>query len=69
MQLVDILVTGKAVRGFILANWLNEDGPEKARERLQLAMQLLADGVMTPPKGSMRGVCDGGCVSQPHCHS
>lgn len=50
-QLIDMFVTGKALRGFVLALWLNKDGPEKARERLKLTMQLLADGVMTPPTG------------------
>jgi hypothetical protein len=42
------------VRGFILALWLHQDGPEKARKRLELTMQLLADGIMTPPKGDVK---------------
>lgn len=46
-----MFVTGKALRGFVLALWLNKDSPEKARQRLELTMQLLADGVMTPPTG------------------
>jgi hypothetical protein len=45
-------VTGRAVRGYILRPWLNNDGPDKARERLEYTMQLLADGVMTPSKGA-----------------
>ena len=53
-QLIDMFVTGKALRGFVLALWLNKDGPEKAREWLELTMQLLADGVMTPPTGDAR---------------
>ena len=48
---MDILISGRAARGFILASWLYKDGPEQARERLDLTMQLLADGVMTPPTG------------------
>jgi NADPH:quinone reductase-like Zn-dependent oxidoreductase len=51
-QLMDVLISGRAARGFILAAWLHKDGPEKARERLDLNMQLLADGVMTPPKAT-----------------
>ena len=48
---MDVLVSGRAARGFILANWLHKDGPEKAQEWLDLTMKLLADGVMTPPTG------------------
>ena len=48
---MDILISGRAARGFILANWLYKDGAEKAREWLDLTMKLLADGVMTPPSG------------------
>ncbi len=50
-QLMDILISGRAARGFILANWLYKDGPDKAQEWLDLTMKLLADGVMTPPSG------------------
>lgn len=49
---MDVLPTAKAVRGFILAAWLHAAGPEKAQERLQSALKLLADGVMTPPKAT-----------------
>lgn len=49
---VDALTGMKAVRGFFLGLWLYGDGPEKAQERLQHTMQLLADGVMTPIKAT-----------------
>ena len=56
---MDILISGRAARGFILANWLYKDGPEKAREWLDLTMKLLADGVMTPPTGDVQRVVPG----------
>lgn len=55
-QLMDVLISGRAARGFILAAWLHKDGPERARERLDLTMKLLADGVMTPPSGEQAHV-------------
>lgn len=51
-KLMDILISGRAARGFILANWLYKDGPDKAQEWLDLTMKLLADGVMTPPSAT-----------------
>lgn len=48
---MDIMVTGKGLRGFVLPKWLHAQGAEKAQERLQRTLQLLADGVIRPQTG------------------
>ena len=52
LQVMDLLVSGKWLTGFILPAWLNADGSEKAQKRKQHGMQLLADGVITPLSGA-----------------
>jgi NADPH:quinone reductase-like Zn-dependent oxidoreductase len=51
ISVMDLLITQRWLGGFILGNWLGADGEDKKQERLQNAMQLLADGVMTPLSG------------------
>ncbi len=50
-QAMDMMPGHKGLRGFVESSWLHGDGLEKARERLELTLSLLADGVVTPPKG------------------
>lgn len=67
-QVTDALMGMKAVRGFFLALWLYGEGADKAQERLQRTMQLLADGVMTPIKGEGGNLTPTSRSDVPSCH-
>lgn len=47
-QAMDMMPGHKGVRGFVLARWLKQDGPEQEQERLQKTLQLIADGTIAP---------------------
>jgi NADPH:quinone reductase-like Zn-dependent oxidoreductase len=50
VKVMDMMPQHKGLRGFVERTWVNGDGPEKAQERLEFTLKLLADGVITPLK-------------------
>lgn len=50
---LDIVALGKKVESFLVWSWLEEQTLSERQQKLQEVMDLLTDGTLRPPEGTM----------------